>query len=221
MALDERTRRLRNEIESNLGPDVMKTFIKDGHIYYALSQAQRDVCMDALCVREQLELELEAGETDYPAAENVHRIEEVVKPAAWSYSIEPKEPENWNVLIEQNLQCRQPLFVTILFGSYVFYPAPQEAQTVKLWLALKPSEDGSDDVDEETEPIVPASFDDALILGATAKLLRKVPSKQLLDPERNEVYYMDLFNAEVEKRGSQTNRVQNRNPRSMREEFRF
>lgn len=222
MAESDRLRKLRASIETNLGASWQK-YLKPGHIYAALSDAQRIVCMDALCVTESQEMDMAIGEAQYPLGGNIHRITEVVVPGGWD-PIEPIEPENWNartVADAEGSACSQPVLCTVLNGALTVWPTPLQAGTITLWVALKPAEDGEDDVTEEDDPMTPGSFDRVLVLGATADLIRKVPENALVNPKYDAVYYETVFRNELQKMAGRTGRVQNRNPRSMRTEYRF
>jgi len=217
--MDERVKFLKSELGTILGPK-WRSYLKDANLYTAFSDAQRELSLQTLCVKSKVELSLDIAEAEYLAGGNVHRIREVLVPEGYQ-RIEPIEPENWNATVIEKRLTGNPQYVTMLFGMYTFNPAPVAAFDITLWVALKPSEDGSDNVSEDYPPITPEEYDEELIHGAAYRCLRKIPKDDLVLPEFDSLYYQGLFTAGIVRKAAQLNRVQNRNPRSMREEYRF
>ncbi|GEM_PF-3660510 len=216
MADDPRSRKLRSEIETYLGTQ-WKSHLKEVHIFTALSNVQREITMEALCVQERFDLELEAGQYSYFAQENIHRVLDVEAPESWHYPVEPLEPKDWR---HQSLCEGNPRFITIDSGLFLLKPVPSSAAILTLTLALKPSPDGSDDVTAVDEPIVSGDFDEILIEGAAARLIPRIPAEAragLIDAES----LLVIYRGKLEAMKRHTKKVQNKTPERMRGESWF
>jgi len=217
MAELARLKKLRSEVERHLGTQF-SSYIKAKNIYQALSDTQRDMCLEAPIFLEAVPLFLSSGQGDYPIDDSVHKIVEVIVPEGWP-EIEPVESTKWNELLKESTGL-YPGYCTLLFDNITFHSAPSASESLTVWVSLKPDPDGGDDVLEDQEPITPGDYDDVLVLGAARKLLPFIPEQVRPNPNLTLTHYESMYKTQFNSRIAQLSKHTTR-PRKQRKEYRF
>lgn len=149
--------------------DASAQKIYGGAILLEMDSVERDLCERCLAIPYDGDFNTEAGTELYDLGTKIYMLKNIIEPSTWRHRLQIiTDIDKWADLKRRltHHHAMQPLYVMVFNERLRMMPVPTKTgEVLKVFMYLYPSKQ----LEEGSDPQVPARFDDALLWGTLAR----------------------------------------------------